>query len=121
MVVRAYPELAAVVAAERARQKEGAASTHVVVNEATKRPWNRFTFIHEFRRIATLAGLPRDIQFRDLRATAATELADGGASVIEMSTHSGHKTVQMARRYARPTDKQFESAAAKRLADRNKP
>jgi integrase len=118
MVVSAYPELAEVVQIERLRQEAGSKSDHIVVCEATGRRWNRYNFTHEFRRIATLAGIPTDLQFRDLRATAATELADGGASVIEMSTHSGHKTVQMARRYARPTSEQFESAAAKRLAGR---
>lgn len=36
-----------------------------------------------------------------------------------LSTHTGHKTTTMARRYARPTANQFERAAAKRQA--NKP
>ena len=121
VVLAAYPELVSAVAAEQLRQDAGIASTHVVISEATGLVWNRYTFGHEFRRIANLAGLPADLQFRDLRATAATELADGGASVIEMSTHSGHKTVQMARRYARPTSEQFRAAAGKRLAARNKP
>ncbi len=40
----------------------------------------------------------------------------GLCSVIEMGTHSAHKTVQMARRYARPTAEQFERAAARRVA-----
>lgn len=119
IVAAAYPELAAALAAERARQKADAPSTHVVLSEASKAPWNRFTFVHEFRRIARAAGIPDTLQFRDLRATAQTELADSGASVIEMGTHSGHKTAQMARRYARPTAQQFQRAAAKRLAAQN--
>ena len=60
-------------------------------------------------------GSPDNLQFRDLHATAMTELADAGAGV---STHITHKTVQMARRYARPTAAQFDRAASKRLAAR---
>ena len=47
-----------------------------------------------------------------------TELADAGADVIDMSTHSTHKTMEMARRYARPTAAQFDRAASKRVAAR---
>ncbi len=50
----------------------------------------------------------------------ATELKDAGADILDMSTHTGHKTVTMARRYARPTTAQFERAAAKRLANKPK-
>lgn len=121
LVVSAYPELAVAIAAERARQDAaGLASTHAVVCEMTGRPWQTDTFRHEFRRVATVAGLPAELQFRDLRATAATELADSGADVIQLSTHTGHRTTQMARRYARPTAAQFEHAAAQRIAARKK-
>jgi integrase len=119
IVAAAYPELAAALAAERARQ-EGAnlASTHVVVCEMTGRPWLPDTFRHEFRRVAVAAGLPGDLQFRDLRATATTELADAGADVVALSTHTGHLTVEMARRYTRRTADGFQRAAAQRLAAR---
>jgi hypothetical protein len=121
LVPSAYPELAAELLAEKARQLASeTASTHAVVCEMTKRPWNPDTFRHEFRRIANAAGIPADLQFRDLRATAATELANAGADVIDMSTHTTHRTVQMARRYARRTPEQFQRAAGKRLAARNK-
>ena len=51
--VSAYPELASEIATERTRQRlSETASTHVVVSEATKRPWNRYAFGHEVRRIA---------------------------------------------------------------------
>lgn len=112
----AYPLLSAEIEAERARQRaSGTPSTHVVVCEMTKRPWQRHTFGHAFRAIATAGGIPEDLQFRDLRATALTELADAGADVIEMSTHSTHRTPAMARRYARRTAEQFRLAAAKRV------
>jgi len=119
--VAAYPELEIEIAAERARQKfGGVASTHVVVCEATQRPWERHGFGHEFRRLARLAGLPDDLQFRDLRATALTELSDAGADLIALSTHSTHQTPAMARRYVRRTAAQFSQAAGLRVAKRGK-
>jgi len=90
----------------------------VVVCEMTGVAWQVDTFRHEFRRIAKLAGIADTLQFRDLRATAVTEIADGGATVIEMGAHTGHLTESMARRYARRTQTQFNSAAKKRLAAR---
>ena len=118
---QAYPELAAELLAEKARQTAAdTASTHAVVCEMTSRPWQPDTFRHVFRRIANAAGIASGLQFRDLRATAATELANAGADVIDMSTRTSHRTVQMARRYARRTPEQFERAAGKRLAARNK-
>ena len=124
LVAEAYPELDRALTAERARQQKAlkddeATLEYVLICEATSQPWNRWTFGRNFREVATVAGLPSDLQFRDLRATAQTELADIGASLIEMRTHSGHTTVAMASRYARPTAKQFRSAAEKRLSGKS--
>jgi len=120
----AYPALQdALALARRAAQDKAAATdppsvppAHVVIHERTGRRYSPDTFRHDWRDMATLAGLPAHIQFRDLRATAMTELSDSGADIISMSTHSGHKTPQMARRYARPTAEQFERAAEGRVA-----
>jgi hypothetical protein len=128
--VEAYPEVAkaiaetprTVTARERVpdgrrgeRREVTRPTTHVVVSECTGRPYNRHTFGHDWRKIANLAAIPKDLQFRDLRSTAVTELKDAGADVLELSTHTGHTTLSMARRYARPTQKQFRRAAARRL------
>jgi hypothetical protein len=114
----AYPELQALIEAERERQKApgAVASTHVVVCEMTQRPWVDFTFQHEFRAIARAAGIPDDLQFRDLRATAMTEIYDADVGDIPASTHTGHETASMRRRYARRTVEQFRNAAEQRVA-----
>ncbi len=124
VAIAAYPDLyqALLTTHERAQTEAEAAvprrvpPAHVVIHEHTGRPYNDTTFRHDFRKIATLAGIPAALQFRDLRATAITELSDSGADIIGMSTHSGHKTPQMARRYARPTAEQFTRVAEQRLA-----
>lgn len=113
VVTSAYPDLeAALAAAPRT-------AVQVLVCETTGRPWLPDHFRHVFREVAAAAGLPPDLQFRDLRATALTELSDGGADPILASTHSGHLTPQMQRRYARRTPEQFAEAAQRRLARRN--
>jgi hypothetical protein len=90
----------------------------VVVCETTGLAWKPDHFRHVFREIAAAAGLPADIQFRDLRATGLTELADAGATDAQRRTHGGHTTAAMALRYARPTPEQFEEAARRRLEHR---
>lgn len=123
--VEAYPELAAALAGI------GRSSTHVVLREpatppsgskprasVVPKPYQRHTFGHEWREIARKAGIPDTLQFRDLRATALTEIADAGVDIIPLNTHGGHKTVQMTRRYARPTVEQFRTAARQRLEHR---
>ncbi len=121
MVQSAYPDMDAAIEIERARQKASEKpSTHVIQCELTGLTWHPDVFAHHFRTVADAAGIPKALQFRDLRATAATEMKDAGADIIDMSTHTGHKTVTMARRYARPTAEQFQRAAAKRQANKAK-
>jgi integrase len=70
----------------------------MVANEMTGRPYGEDVFRHLFREVAALAGLPNDLQFRDLRRTAAVRLAEAGCSVPEIAAITGHelsRTVQI--------------------------
>lgn len=109
VVADAYPDL------RRALKATPRAGVQVVICERTGGAWKPDHFRHEFRAIARAAGLPAELQFRDFRATAATELSDAGADVVALTTHTGHQTTQMARRYARRTPEQFEAAAKLRV------
>jgi hypothetical protein len=100
--------------------KDTAPSIYFIVNDGTCRKHHPDVFSHQFRKLAEAAGIPREIQFRDLQATAATKLKDAGADILDMSTDTGRKTVTMARRHARPTSAQFERTAAKRQANKPK-
>lgn len=46
----------------------------------------------------------KDFRFHDLRHTAASYLARGGASLMELSAVLGHKSLQMVQRYAHLTE-----------------
>lgn len=89
----------------------------IVVSEVTKRPYKPDYFRHEFQRIRGLAELPGDLQFRDLRRTAATEMGRTGATDDEIRAVTGHKTRNVVARYVRPDATMAASAQAKR----NKP
>lgn len=112
--VPVYPELQSLL--ETMRKPIGP----MVVCEATGRPWTADFFRHEFRRVARLAGIPDDLQFRDLRATATTELLDADANEMQTGSHVGLSTTQMIRRYGRRTEKQAAAGALKRKAARTK-
>ena len=87
----------------------------IVVSEATGRPYaKRAVFARLFRRIATSAGLPRDLTFRDLRRTALTEAGRGGATLHELQSLGGHSTLTTLPRYVVPSSEAAERAGQKR-------
>jgi integrase len=47
-------------------------------------------FTQQFREIAEAAGIPDDLQYRDLRRTAVVRLAEAGCSIPEVAAISGH-------------------------------
>jgi integrase len=55
----------------------------------TGRRWQRRNFTKAVRQIARAAGLPDDLQVRDLRRTAATEAASAGATPAELMAVGG--------------------------------
>lgn len=109
--VTAYPAVAAALA--RARRVEG--EDTVVLNERFGKPWTVNGWSHAFREVATAAGLPSELQARDLRATVATEMEEAGVDAQATSTHTGHATPKMRRHYTRRSQKALETAAKKRL------
>jgi integrase len=62
-----------------------------------------------FDRLCVRAAVP-DLRFHDLRHTATTRLAEKLPNVIELAAVTGHRSIQMLKRYYHPT---AESLAAK--------
>lgn len=113
------PELAQRLNAMRDRVCESAKpSTMVLVCETTRRPWKTDHFKHAFAEIRQVAGLPDELQFRDLRRTAGTEWGDAGATDDELRGGGGWKSRNVVARYVVPTGKQAASAQSKRAAAR---
>jgi len=65
-------------------------SPTVVIAETTGQPYKRHYFSHEFRRIARLAKIRPELQFLDLRRTVVVDLAEAGASDIQIGSVTGH-------------------------------
>ena len=63
---------------------------------------NGLYFRGQFEKALKLAKI-KDFHFHDLRHTAASYLAKGGASLLEIATILGHKTLAMVQRYAHLT------------------
>ena len=73
-------------------------------------PVQRMTLFHAFKAACARAGI-KDLTFHDLRHEAISRLAErGDFSTLELSAISGHKTLQMLKRY---THLQAESLARK--------
>jgi site-specific recombinase XerD len=96
--------------------KEG---IYLVLSEATKRPYKRHHFAHEFARIRASSGLPSTLQFRDLRRTAATEMGNSGATDDEIRAVTGHRTRGTVAVYVRPDRTMSEAGQGKRFGDKS--
>lgn len=96
----------------------------MVMSEATRRPYGESDFQHTFARIRDGAGLPTDLQFRDLRRTLATALGAAGCTDDQIRSVTGHKTREVVSVYVLP-DRTFATGAMERLQSaresRNRP
>lgn len=95
-------------------------STHIIVSEGTKRPYTEVNFERVFADIRLAAGLPDDLQFRDFRRTAATEIAEAAATDDQLRSVTGHKDRNVVARYAVTTEEMTAGAMEKRLQLRAK-
>ena len=89
-------------------------STQMVVSENTGRPYQESDFQHTFAEIRDGAGMPADLQFRDLRRTLATALGAAGCTDDQISAITGHQTREVVAVYVRPNDA-FAKGAMGRL------
>ena len=112
--IPALPELRALLASTERR------STQMVVSENTGRPYRESDFQHAFAEIRHAAGLPDDLQFRDLRRTLATALGAAGCTDDQIRSITGHKTREVLQVYVRPDDT-FAKGAMGRLKRASRP
>jgi integrase len=103
----------------RAAECDIASGTKVYVcPTVTGKKWHRRNFTKAVRCIAREAGLPDDLQIRDLRRTAATEGASAGATPAEMMAVGGWANQASIRPYLVQTREQAAAFQAKRDAYR---
>jgi hypothetical protein len=88
---------------------------YLVYYEKTGKPYDRFQYNKVFSRIRSAAGLPADLQLRDLRRTGATEMAESGCTEDELRSVTGHQSRDILSIYVRPTRKLAAAGINKRF------
>jgi integrase len=102
------------------KRANGDISELPVCSTNTGKRWQRRNFTGTVRRIAAAAGLPADLQIRDLRRTGATEAASAGATPLELMAVGGWANQASIRPYLVQTLQQASSVQAKRDAYRRR-
>jgi hypothetical protein len=103
----------------RLRSSNGNDIDHLLVCPTkTGKRWQRRNFTKSARLIARAAGIPDDLQIRDLRRTGATEGASAGATAWEMMAVGGWQHPSSIRPYFVHTSEQAAAFQEKREAYR---
>lgn len=85
-------------------------------SERHGQPYNRYAAYKLAARLRKGAGLPDELQLRDLRRTGATEMAEAGCTEDELRSVTGHKGRGVLNTYVRPTRKLAAGGMNKRFA-----
>ena len=73
--------------------------------------------LQSWRRVLRLAKID-DFRFHDLRHCFSTILAENGASLTELKSALGHRTLQMVLRYANVAERAVEDSLRRRMTER---
>lgn len=87
-------------------------ATDKVTGEVTREPMKATSMSPLFSRLVKKLGI-KDLRYHDLRHTALTRLRRAGVDVLTMQRVSGHKTLDMLRRYNTITEADLVAAVAK--------
>ena len=87
---------------------------YVVPNPYKLKPYSEQNISRAFRKIMNAAGLPKELQLRDIRRTVLTDLANHGATDTEIMAYSGHKSRESLMPYVCISTHQARNAAEKR-------
>lgn len=100
---------------ERLSGNERAKGDTILFYEATERPYDRYMIYKVAGRVREQAGLPSNLQMRDLRRTGATEMAEAGCTEDELRSVTGHQSRGVLNTYVRPTKKLAAGGMNKRF------
>lgn len=78
----------------------------IVVREDTGEPWKDDAFSKRAAQIRAAAKLPKELQVRDMRRTALTELGNAGGTDQQLQAVSGHSDREILSTYTLPTEAQ---------------
>ncbi len=101
-----------VSAALKARLDRETRTGAVICLTAAGSAWGSDYFRHRFAEVRAKLKLPADLHFHGLRHTAATRLAESGATDREIMAMTGHKTSSMVTRYTQGAQQERLASAA---------
>ncbi len=90
----------------------------MIISETTGNPYRPDDYRIKWRKIATAAGVPRDIWNMDSRAGGITEGDEAGAEPRDLQRHATHADFKTTSRYVRSTLGSTEKVATLRVARR---
>lgn len=99
---------------------ERKASGPVIINESTGRPYSVTQFRQHWRKIATDAGVPKNVRNQDSRAGAITEATEAGASLDYIKHAAAHSQIQITERYSRSSATKTAEVLQMRVRHRTK-
>lgn len=85
------------------------------------RPYRTQNFREQWRKVATAAGVPKNVWNMDTRAGAITEATDAGADLEHVRHAATHSNINMTQRYSRGGIEKTAGVMRQRVASRNKP
>lgn len=93
----------------------------VIIDERADRPYAPNAFQEQWRKVANLAGIPKEVRNMDARAGAASEADEAGATLDDVRSMMGHSDSKTTLRYIRNNGlAQSRRAATARLNLKNK-
>lgn len=101
---------------EAIRPSGASMTDHIVLCEATGKLYDRRLYSKWAAKVRSEAGLPFELQIRDLRRTGATEMAEAGCTEDELRSVTGHQSRDVLSIYVRPTTKLAASGINRRFA-----
>lgn len=100
---------------ERLEGRQGTPSDPICMSEHLGHAYDRYAAYKLAARLRKGAGLPDELQLRDLRRTGATEMAEAGCTEDELRSVTGHKGRGVLNTYVRPTRKLAQGGISKRF------
>jgi hypothetical protein len=92
----------------------------IVICELTGVPYTDIYFRRQWRKVATMAGIPREVFNMDSRAGAITEATDAGAELEHVKHAAAHSNISQTQQYSRGAAKKVAGVMRLRVANRNK-
>ena len=114
---RVLPLVGKALTAVRELKLQGSAASEWVFQQPSGLPGPYEGFDAHWYTALERAGI-ENFRFHDLRHTCASYLASQGASLLEIADTLGHRTMQMAKRYAHLTQTHKVAAIEKMVAER---